>query len=354
MDNTQTSEKMPRRCRFDCWPEHDRTAWTLSCTPSRKLSEQRYGATLREASLAIANKTYGCWLAFLDERGWLDPDLPALERVTPRRLRAWFYAMLDAGHADATIIGQFDSLTMALKILSPGQDVSWIRRPDGASIYSLLPKLQRAILVPDNAVLQAWACELMNEADSAPNSRDRLIAYRDGLFLAMFASRARRLRSMALLRVGYELVLRGGRYRIELRPDQVKTGKADHFDLPDDLTPYIRHYLGVVRPQLLKRCAHDALWVALHGGPLTAKGIQHQVFKRSRARFGQSFGPHRFRHSLATSAALYLPGNPGLAAAMLGISADIVEQNYRRTGQVEAAMSYADLIERKSQRHLHL
>jgi hypothetical protein len=33
-------------------------------------------------------------------------------------------------------------------------------------------------------------------------------------------------------------------YRIELTPEQAKTGKPDRFDLPAQLTPYIRHHLN--------------------------------------------------------------------------------------------------------------
>lgn len=327
------------------WPETDQTAWTLGCTPGDPFDDPHYGATLRPDSLTKIRKGYGRWLDFLDIRGWLDPAQPALERVTRARLRAYFHALRAAGNADYTVIGRFTDLTMALKILAPGHDVSWVRRPSGVSIYALLPKAKRTLMVPDSGVLFDWALEMMDGAASAATPDARLAAYRDGLLLAMLAARGRRLRSMALLRVGRELIHRDERYRIELAPEQVKTGKADRFDLPERLTPYVRHYLEVVRPALLDGQSHDALWINGRGTQLTAKAIQHRVFKLSLERFGQSFGPHRFRHAIGTTAPLRDPGHPGVAAGLLGISAEILEQHYNRAGQSQAATTFTQLIE---------
>ncbi|HYZ24258.1 MAG TPA: integrase, partial [Rhodopila sp.] len=101
--------------------------------------------------------------------------------------------------------------------------------------------------------------------------------YRDGLLLAVLAARGRRWRSMALLRVGRELILHEDQYRIELPAEQVKTRKPDQFDLPTVLTPYMWHYLAVIRPALLQSESHDALWVSPSGRPWTAGAIHQRV-----------------------------------------------------------------------------
>jgi hypothetical protein len=206
----------------------DRTTWIRHCTPGDPFDDPRYGATLRAPTLRFISGGYGCWLGFLAARGWLDPLQPPLQRVTRGRLRAYFRALRAAGCADYTIIARFNGLATALKILTPGQDVSWIRRPDGVTIAALLPKTKRSLMVPDSGVLFQWAVDMM---DTAPSPRE----YRDGLLLALLAARGRRLRSMALLRPGQELIWRGERYRIELTPEQVKTNKPDRFNLPAQL-----------------------------------------------------------------------------------------------------------------------
>jgi site-specific recombinase XerC len=318
----------------------DRTTWVRHCSPGDPFDDPCYGSTLRPATLAFLSTGYGCWLCFLASRGWLDPLQPPLQRITRGRLRAYFRALRAADYADHTIISRFSSLTYAMKILAPEQDVSWIQRPDGITIYALLSKTQRSMLVPDSGVLFQWAVDMMDTAASAR-------AYQDGLLLALFASRGRRLRSMALLRVGQELILRGEHYRIELTPEQVKTGKPDRFDLPTALTPYIRHHLTVVRPELLAGRSHDALWIGHRGEAWAVQGIKHRVRVLTRCHFGQSFGPHRFRHAIATTATLRDPAYPGLAAGLLGISGPVIEEHYNRAGQSQAALMFDKAIARR-------
>ena len=145
---------------------------------------------------------------------------------------------------------------------------------------------------------------------------------------------------MTLLRVDQELIFHNGRYRIELAPDKVKTGKPDHFNLPEVLTPYIQHYRTAVRSTLLGNRLHDALWINRRGEPMTAQDIKNRVRTLTRKRFGTSFGPHRFRHAIATTATLRDPANPGLAAGLLGISGQVLEEHYNRAGQSQAAAMF--------------
>lgn len=80
---------------------------------------------------------------------------------------------------------------------------------------------------------------------------------------------------------------------------------------------------------------------------LTDKGFSEMIFLRSRARFGTGFRPHRFRHAACTTAAVRMPEYPNLAADLLGISADTVEQSYNRAGQVHAANMFDAIIDQE-------
>lgn len=243
------------------------------------------------------------------------------------------------------MIGRFAELTMALKVMVPDVDVNWVRRPDGATVYSLLPPVRRTLMVPDAGVLFEWGIQMMDKAATRARHIGRLAAYRDGLLIAMLAARGRRLRSMALLRVGHELVRHDDRYQIVLSKDQVKTNKADRFDLPKQLTPYVDHYLNNVRPALLGKQVTKALWVTAYGNSQSEGGIQCRIRRLSKPRFGQSFGPHRFRHAIITTVALRLSRNQDLGSDLLNISPDITERHYNRAGQCRVGARYADLIE---------
>ena len=342
----------PPRCwRFEQWPETDRQAWLQGCLPGDPFADdgenKGYGHDLREGSRVKTMKGYGRWLDFLNSRGWLEPWESPLARVTRPRLRAYFRVLRREGNADHTVIGRFQELNMAMKIMAPGEDVAWIRKPDGITIYALLPKRQRYLVVPDGGVLLQWGLTMMKEAASRTRESEQLAAFRDGLLIVMLAARGRRLRSMALLRVGHELVRRGPCFRIELAPEQVKINKADRFDLPELLTPYVQHYLNVIRPALLGGRRDDIFWVTTEGKPLGEHGIQSRILRLTKKRFGLAFGPHRFRHAIVTTAALRVPSNPSLGSDVVGNSPAVSEEHYNRSGQCLVGPRYSDLLEER-------
>jgi hypothetical protein len=75
------------------------------------------------------------------------------------------------------------------------------------------------------------------------------------------------------------------------------------------------------------------------------KGIQNRVLHRTKQRFGTGFEPHGFRQAIARTLPLIDPANPGLAAGLLGISREVIEQSYNRAGQIQAAMNYHRLLD---------
>ena len=107
------------------WPEQDRLDWERACAASDPfdVNWNAYASSLRLDTQIITRKGYGVWLHFLAHRGWLDPFALPLARVTPERLVTYFNHLRTAGNADLTIIGRFDQLARAIKILQPGQDV---------------------------------------------------------------------------------------------------------------------------------------------------------------------------------------------------------------------------------------
>lgn len=344
---TVTPERGRLSWPLQAWPSMDRDAWTRGCSTADLYADFCPAANLRPASLERYRKAYGRWLSFLHSKGWLDEEQNPLQRVTRPRLRAFFRALRAAGNADYTIIGQFAGLACALGIICPGADTSWIRRPDGVTIYANLAKRRRFKAVPDAAVLFTSGLKIMEDVRDRTEERYQPVRYRDGLMLAMFAGRGRRLGSMTCLRLGHEIKREERVYRIELAEPQTKTRKRDHFDLPEALTPYIDHYVFAVRLNLQCGQPIDAFWVNQHGQQLGEKAIYKQFYRLTKALFGYGFGPHRCRHALITTNLLRAAEHPELAAEILGISAQVMEQHYRLAGQSVAFTNLAALNRRR-------
>ncbi|KDM68272.1 tyrosine-type recombinase/integrase [Acidiphilium sp. JA12-A1] len=340
----ESNDWIPSCTKFADWPQIDRTLWAAGCTAETPFDVGGHGATLRPDSLRKVQKGYGVWLCFLAARGELDPTLSPAERLTRARASDYFQALKNLGRSGHTILGRFGELRLAMKIMAPDADTAWLLRPRNVSLRSIIRPHSRSVVVPDSAVAFRWGLDLMEKARSAPPSSRQNSRYRDGLMIALFAARARRLRSMALIRVGKELRFCDGRFYVELTEDQVKTGKPDRFSVPDSLTAAMHHYLNVVRPALLGESEEDALWISAIGTRLSERAIQAMLARRSKRRFGVAFSAHRFRHMVATTLPLRRPDRPGLGAAVLGVSKQVVEQHYYRAGQILSAINYEKIL----------
>lgn len=327
------------------WPEGDRQTWLANTERTKRHRRPKPADRFADDSLLKFEKGYRRWLGFLMLQGWLDPLQAPRERVTTERLDAYFEALQASGAADNTIVGRFRELASALSLLEPSQDWRWVQGPPGGVIPRHLHR-RRALIVPHPRVLYRWGIGLMEKALAAGVSLPATLQFRDGLIIAMEAARARRLRSMAGLQVGSELVrLPSGCWHIDLPPNRVKTHLPDRFTLPASLTPYVDRYLGEYRPLLLRGRESTAMWIGNTGQDLSQKAYSEMYGLRARKRFKVRFGPHRNRHAAVTAGAIDAPHDPTLAARMLGISPNVAREAYNRAGQAGAAKGFNIMID---------
>jgi hypothetical protein len=102
----------------------------------------------------------------------------------------------------------------------------------------------------------------MDDADS-PSHRTSLGKagrYRDGLMIAMLASRPIRRRNFASIEIGRHLVRQGPEYWLRFAAVETKPNSPIEIPVPTVLTPYIERYLTYYRPFLGLRAARGN-WV---------------------------------------------------------------------------------------------
>ena len=68
--------------------------------------------------------------------------------------------------ADYTLVGRFDALRGALRLLQPGEDFSFVTKPGFVSIRQMLPMNRRDRFVPDSRDAELWAETLFRGAGS--------------------------------------------------------------------------------------------------------------------------------------------------------------------------------------------
>ena len=80
--------------------------------------------------------------------------------------------------------------------------------------------------------------------------------------------------------------------------------------------------------------------VGAHGSPLRRGALEARVRVRTRAQYGVSVGPHRFRTSLTTISAIVDGTNPLATALVLGHSAAVGLKSYNRANNLAASRSH--------------
>ena len=318
------------------WPVGDQRLWQAGLQVDDILMGPQYASRLRAATVETIAAGYRRWLIFLREEGRLDTDAQPADRVTRANVVGYIRA-LRRSQRNTSILARVSELRTALQIMQSDADFRWLISPGGRSLSSWLPATKRSLQVPDSDFLYKWGKTMMQEALAEANPEQRRISYRNGLLIAVFASRAPRVLSMASLRLGSTVIRNGRAYRLVFEKEDVKTGRCIEYDAPLGLSSAIDRYISVERTELLSKKTHEWLWVDQYGEPLSSDNISDMIQRQSKACLGFAFGPHRFRHALGTTAPLKDPAHPGVAAAILGISGRMVEEHYNRASRADVA-----------------
>lgn len=327
-----------RRCvKFAEWPERDRALWEAEFSRPSSFDHTNVRERFRPASIAKAADGYGRWLGFLQFTGQLHEWASPADWVTPSRVRTYFDLMRELGNADHTLVGRIHELTIALGILAPDRDFRWLLKPRGHLLRSRLPMASRPLQVPDAKKLFEWGLEIAARGLENPAPRRRQVAIRDGLMIAVLASRAPRLSTLTDIQLGRNLVRNGAVWRLRFLEQEVKNHRPLEYDLPDGLTWLVDRYLGVEREELLDGRTSPFVWISWFGEKLEEVGVQKRILWLSKKRFGFGFGPHRFRHAVGTTVPDADPNSDGVGASLLGITPRVYRRHYDRSGQVRAA-----------------
>jgi integrase len=314
----------------EAWPEPDRRAWARALGPGSLLDDAGAAAGWREATRRSAVGAYGRFLAFLAAQNLLDPEGGPGERVTPLIIER-YVAEVRATCSSVTVANYVAVLGMMVQAMVPGRDWTWLWE-----IHARLQRLatpsrgKRARVVPA-ADLVALGHDLMAEGEElAPHAaRPAALAYRDGLMIALLASRPVRQANFLAVEIGRHLIRVADGWILRFEAGETKTRQFLELPLPAALNGPLARYLGHFRPLLLElgrrrfpdgrpRAAGQRLWVTGDGTPCTAPALQKLLEKRTRARFGRVINTHLFRDCAATSIAIDDPEHVRMAARLLG------------------------------------
>lgn len=320
------------------WPSIDRELWQRAQADSDLMEDGGLAEHWRPDTVIKVAKSYGRYLTFLISTGSLSRAASPADRVS-RQLVAQYILVLRKQVASKTLAGRIIELGEAIRVMSPGADIEWLRRLGRRLSRQITPvRDKHSRIVPIDQLFDLGV-DLMERSrrDRGPRPSSAAVQFRDGLMIALLAARPFRLRTFWRLRVGRHLRRSGDGYLTQIWDEDAKTGRDDVYPLPQDLTPYVDDYLNRVRPLLLRGRDSDKLWISWAGDDLSECGIHDKIEERTKARFGHAINPHLFRDCAATSIAVEDPEHVRIIKSILGhTSLETSERFYNQAQSMSA------------------
>jgi integrase/recombinase XerD len=313
----------PRRRRrrigltFTDWPPSDRSAWSKLFNYSSPLDPDVGLSHWSASSRNLAMAAYSQWLGFCSRRSKRLLKAQPEERVQPDIVETYL-DRLQNRVSPVSMMMRIDKLYLVIRAMSPERDWEWLKNLGRRLRKRATPMRRKYTRLRHPVELLALGSRLMKEADaSGMASLPNAVRFRNGLLIALLATRPVRLRSLTGMQLGRSLVRTGLQYRIALQPDDTKTRQVYDVPWPAVLHAPLERYLSVYRPLLLRGAVSDLLWIARSGKLLTQASLAHCIAQETKSAFGKPIYPHLFRDSVATAIADDDPEHVETIAALL-------------------------------------
>ncbi|MDR3486294.1 MAG: site-specific integrase [Bradyrhizobium sp.] len=338
---------MARSLPLELWPEADQHAWAIACQPARRLKRGGAAGHLKKVSRDDHAYHYGNFLGFLDRRGWLRRDEPAAASVTVENVDAYL-AELKTRASPMTVHGSICKLRRAAKYTAPERDFDWLMEIGKDLALVAVPRSKFDRLVLTEVLLEAGLA-LIQEAENSPkiSKLARAKQVRNGLMVALLSLCPIRRKNFAALEIGRSLVKIRNTWWIMLSPDETKERRADERPIDELLTPFIDRYISDHRPVLAwSHRASPMLWLSSRKGtPLCDKAVAVVITQSTRFTVGVAVGPHLFRTSAASSAAILSGENPNLGSALLHHThQSVTTAHYNRATSLRAGEDFRKIV----------
>jgi integrase len=297
---------------FAQWPSEDQQSWEAAFRPGDLFDDNKRGTHLSAATRNALRVSYAQYLRFVSENHSDLLDQP-LEARLNRELIAEYVARMRKTNQDLSIVSSLHHLRLALRLICPKEDWSWLLTIT-KRIAAAAPRKPKRVGLASSDQLYLLGIELMDKAVAEADAQCELskataMQYRDGLLIALLSLVVLRRRTVAALKNGNQLIKSGDLWMLEIPPEDVKGKRALDFTIFSGLSRRIDLYFHKFRPRLPGAERHVGLWPSNKGGPMSANAIYHTVCKRTEKAFGFCVNPHRFRHAAGTLWSIEDPEN---------------------------------------------
>jgi integrase/recombinase XerD len=329
----------PRSLPFGQWPSPDRILWQQAVRPVGFFDDENIAAAWSEETRRMTEQGYGCWLAWLNRTGILDPGRPPGDRV----FADLFLQFIDDLGREVSPVSVFTCVSRIkrmLEAIAPSHDWGWITAVCRKLKRAAIPVRQKHLRVVDSSELYALGLQVLDAAETW-HSIFAATQARDGLIISLLAARPLRIGNFAAIELGRHLQWTADSYWLVFDKSETKNSRPIEVHCPDDLGPHIERYREVYRPMLLARATPaletPRLWINRDGQVMAAQAIRRQIEMHTRRAFGRHINPHLFRDCAATSIAIRDPEHVRIAPAILGHARLSTTEKYYNQAQMLTA-----------------
>jgi integrase len=322
--------------------------WQRLIRGGRPLDEAGPGINWAAETKRVLKRDYGYWLSFvLNAYDGSACEYPTA-RVTVARVRAYCQSM---EHVSAiTRASRIARLYTIVRGANDALDLRWLadirRRLEREARCQGPVRNKQARLRPSGQLVEV-GLSLMKAGIGGQLKTPlvRAAQIRDGLMIALLASRPLRIKNFASLRLGHHMRETSIGFLIEIPGHECKTGQPIETFVPDELYPWLWEYLKVHRSVLLGNQTSDHVWLNNAGHAFQPGALSMRITAVTKRHVGVPISPHLFRDCAATTIATDDPEHVMTIAPLLGhTTLRTAEKHYNHARCLHAGRRYQDAV----------
>jgi site-specific recombinase XerD len=242
------------------------------------------------------------------------------------------------------------SLLVGLKVtitaMAPDRSWRWLQDLCNKVQRRAKPRTDKRARIRSSGEIYAAAMRELEEVSRKDLTLKTAIAYRDAFILALLTARPVRVRNATEIEIGRHLIGVDGRWLLVFAAEEVKNRQPLEFFLPDDLCPWLDHYLAEIRPVFPGAAQSPKLWLNQYGPVTSPRFIYQRLTKLTKRLLGVRINLHLLRDCAASSLAMVSSDFARAAAPLLGHRHfSTTERYYIQANDLEASRRVNAILE---------
>lgn len=335
------------------WPAGDRRALEAAFSTGSDLFDKvGLAVNWRPGTRDKVIKSYGAFAHCLARHGTLDMNVSPVDRMTRDNIRLFVSDLRSRNVASKTVASMVRDLREAIRVMCPGslpEDLVLASRTlDRTATPS---RDQRDQLVAPSTLFYAGIKRMKRFKATAASDPIAGVNFADGLMMSMEAIKALRLRNLTSMLVGENIVenqLDG--FELRYKPHETKTRAEIRARMPNELVPWLKLWIDVVRPTLLRVAGREsrAMWITTRGTDMKPITLYYRFCKATEEETGKRINPHLCRKIIVTGIAIGAPEKIELAPGALDhTSRRHTKDSYDLADDLAASRTVVNIVGRR-------